>query len=225
MKKWYLAVIIAEIFLSSAVLPVVAAENLQLAETVGGLDKAFNETKSPTAEVKVILKVTVSVEGNPIDVQITQSSGFNMVDKKAMKLAKTRSYTRERVVTERKLVLLFGQRTDYDTPPKVVERLPIHYPAAARSVGLEGAVRVMVRISDTGEASEAQVVEGSGFEILDNAALETVKTWTFSPAMKNGQPVAAWYSMRTWFEMRDIGENFTPNPPDTNQSAENRSSK
>ena len=49
------------------------------------------------------------------------------------------------------------------------------YPASARRRGIEGAVDVSFRLNAEGRAENMQLVSGSGYEILDEAALDTVR--------------------------------------------------
>jgi len=50
-----------------------------------------------------------------------------------------------------------------------------HYPTSARRRGIEGAVDVSFRLNDDGRAEDMQLVSGSGYSILDDAALSTVR--------------------------------------------------
>jgi len=50
-----------------------------------------------------------------------------------------------------------------------------HYPASARRRGIEGAVDVSFRLNAEGRAEDMQLVSGSGYTILDDAALSTVR--------------------------------------------------
>lgn len=49
-----------------------------------------------------------------------------------------------------------------------------HYPISARRRGIEGAVDVSFRLNEQGRAEDMQLVSGSGYDILDEAALDTV---------------------------------------------------
>ncbi|MBM3985576.1 MAG: energy transducer TonB, partial [Planctomycetes bacterium] len=55
--------------------------------------------------------------------------------------------------------------------------------------GLEGLVVVRVRVLADGTAGTAEVGESSGHDSLDQAALEAVAGWRFSPALRDGVPV------------------------------------
>ncbi len=50
-----------------------------------------------------------------------------------------------------------------------------HYPISARRRGIEGAVDVSFRLNERGRAEDMRLVSGSGYDILDEAALETVR--------------------------------------------------
>ena len=56
------------------------------------------------------------------------------------------------------------------------------YPLIARKKGWEGRVLIQAEIDREGNVSEIKVLESSGFKVLDNASLETLKKWKFTPA-------------------------------------------
>lgn len=64
------------------------------------------------------------------------------------------------------------------------------YPAQALRRGEAGTVRIRVEVSESGEAGNVEVAEGSGSRLLDRAALAAVRQWRFRPATRGGRPVA-----------------------------------
>ena len=56
------------------------------------------------------------------------------------------------------------------------------YPLIARKKGWEGRVLIQAEIDREGNVSEIKVLESSGFQVLDDASLETLKKWKFTPA-------------------------------------------
>jgi len=56
------------------------------------------------------------------------------------------------------------------------------YPSEARKNGIQGTVRVKVLIDTNGRVANASISSGSGSSLLDQAALQTVYKWRFSPA-------------------------------------------
>ncbi len=70
---------------------------------------------------------------------------------------------------------------------------PPAYPAIARRRAQQGTVTVSVLVGADGSVERAEVEESSGFETLDDAALETVRSrWRFVPARHGGLAVESW---------------------------------
>ncbi len=70
---------------------------------------------------------------------------------------------------------------------------PPAYPAVARRRGLQGTVTVRVLVGADGSVENAEVADSSGFDALDDAALETVRSrWRFVPARHDGLAVESW---------------------------------
>lgn len=65
------------------------------------------------------------------------------------------------------------------------------YPERARLRGHQGSVTLSVTVDETGRVGALAIVEGSGHALLDQAALNTIRSWRFAPATRNGIPVAA----------------------------------
>jgi TonB family protein len=60
------------------------------------------------------------------------------------------------------------------------------YPRMAREQGWQGKVILRAHVTAEGTVKNATVQESSGFPVLDDSAVQAVKTWTFEPA-KNGE--------------------------------------
>jgi len=60
------------------------------------------------------------------------------------------------------------------------------FPLIARKKGFEGTVRLEVEVLSTGNVGRIKVRESSGYIVLDNCALETVRKWQFIPAQLDG---------------------------------------
>jgi len=70
-------------------------------------------------------------------------------------------------------------------PPQRLDR-PI-YPPEAKAAGVTGVVIVQVVIDPRGAVTDAKVVRS--IPLLDDAALQSVRTWTFQPTVVNGAAV------------------------------------
>lgn len=84
-------------------------------------------------------------------------------------------------------------RPDHDHCP------PASYPALMRERGVEGLVRVMVRVSPQGRASEARVVAASGWRLFDEAAVQRALACRFVPARVGGDAVEGWVDLPVRF--------------------------
>jgi len=77
------------------------------------------------------------------------------------------------------------------------------YPMAARRMGWQGKVVLNVEVLSEGKAGQVLLSASSGYELLDHAALQTVKTWRFTPAHRAGQPVTQWFLVPIKFSLEN----------------------
>ena len=87
------------------------------------------------------------------------------------------------------------------TPPKSKQKGPVEYPDAARKQKLEGTVQLNMLISETGQVLDVRILK-SAHPVLDEAAVRTVKGWTYEPAKKQNVPVRVWLSTSITFVKR-----------------------
>jgi len=69
------------------------------------------------------------------------------------------------------------------------------YPALSRRLGEQGTVVVRVLIETDGTASRAEIRQSSGYERLDQTALQTVQRWRYVPGKRAGVPEAMWFNV------------------------------
>ena len=74
--------------------------------------------------------------------------------------------------------VLLGYKVSGDTP---------QYPDKAKSAGVQGVVILEATISKAGSIRDLSVV--SGPLLLQDAALNAVKSWRYKPYLLNGEPV------------------------------------
>ncbi|HZY19375.1 MAG TPA: TonB family protein [Ramlibacter sp.] len=67
------------------------------------------------------------------------------------------------------------------------------YPPMSKRLGEQGKVIVRVLIGTDGTAQKAEVAESSGFERLDQAAVNTVLKWRYVPGRRGGVPETMWF--------------------------------
>jgi TonB family protein len=74
------------------------------------------------------------------------------------------------------------------TPPKRIKGEAATYPKMAEKFHFLGKVTVEFLVDEKGRPQDLKVVESAG-DVLNNAVLEAVRGWHFTPARKNGVPV------------------------------------
>ena len=77
------------------------------------------------------------------------------------------------------------------------------YPVVARRLGWQGKVLVSVEVLADGRAGQVKLQNSSGHPVLDDAAINAVKDWHFSPARHAGQPVDKWFLVPIPFVLKE----------------------
>lgn len=102
-----------------------------------------------------------------------------------------------------------GSGTEEKVPEIITEAEPLYkvnpepsYPKMARKRGYQGTVILSVLVNKDGRVDNLWVFESSGYNVLDNAALEAVKEWLFEPGKKGDKPVDMWVEVPVRFEIR-----------------------
>ncbi len=73
--------------------------------------------------------------------------------------------------------------------PKLKNEIRIPYPNEARKKNIEGLVLMEILIDENGKVRAAQLIDGPGYG-LNEAALEAIYRFEFSPALVDQKPVA-----------------------------------
>lgn len=93
----------------------------------------------------------------------------------------------------------------YDVGGNVMAPVPIYdpdppYSEEARKAKYSGTVSLIIIVDAAGNVTDAQVIKPAGLG-LDEKALDTVRTWKFKPAMRNGVPVRVRCSVEVSFRL------------------------
>ena len=104
-----------------------------------------------------------------------------------------------------------GQMSANSTPAAVAADMPPHvdltqphaqlYPESAQASGEEGTVLVNVYVRPNGKVGKYNVAQSSGFNDLDNAALESILNWRFVPAVRDGDTVSDWAIVKIVYQL------------------------
>ncbi|MFC1759330.1 energy transducer TonB [Planctomycetota bacterium] len=161
----------------------------------------------------------VSVEIQPLEARIEErryvqaASDFlrNFGDVQSESLVSSPSLRRQLIEdipkTETPPPLVLPRRIEHDIPsrlsslvssvpvaettlPEFGDNRPPNYPQNAVANRWEGTVLLRVYLSAGGAVTKVEVIDSSGFPVLDGAAVNAVKSWTANPARRNGKAVA-----------------------------------
>lgn len=94
---------------------------------------------------------------------------------------------------------------EVDRPPQVKVRAAPVYPFAMRRAGVTGRVVVEFTVDTDGSVRDVAAVESNRVE-FEQAAIQAVSKWTFSPGIKNNREVKTRLRVPILFTLN-------PNPP------------
>jgi TonB family protein len=87
------------------------------------------------------------------------------------------------------------QPSEVNEAPRVVRRIEPRVPPALRGRKLDEIVVVRALVSTEGQPSRVSLLRRSkAGGALDNAIMAAVNQWTFTPALKDGEPVNSWFN-------------------------------
>jgi protein TonB len=75
------------------------------------------------------------------------------------------------------------------------------YPIGSQSKGEEGTVTLTVLVRPNGRGTKVKLINSSGFQDLDIAAIQTVMNWHFLPATDNGEAVSDWTNLQIVYKL------------------------
>jgi TonB family protein len=95
------------------------------------------------------------------------------------------------------------EKADVEKMPEAKTRAKVVYPEEAKKAGVEGIVYVQMFVDASGKVTEVKV-QKSDAKVLEKAALDAARQWTFSPAIsKERKPVGVWVTVPFKFKLGD----------------------
>lgn len=76
------------------------------------------------------------------------------------------------------------------------------YPPMSKRLNEQGTVLVHVLIGADGTAQQAEILQSSTFDRLDQAALATVLKWRYVPGKRGGKPEPMWFTVPVTWELK-----------------------
>jgi TonB family protein len=120
--------------------------------------------------------------------------------------------------TKAKLAAVRIGRGQIKTPTKIKDVKPV-YPAIARSARVAGMVMIEATIGPDGKVIDAKVVRS--IPLLDQAALDAVRQWEYTPPLLNGVPVPVLVTVTINFTPKQASARWrdAPAPPSSTPPA------
>ena len=172
----------------------------------------------------VVVYAEITKDGSPENLRILRSLGFGL-DEEAMKAvqqwqfepdpedekpSRVATYVPVRFRLDRQMYggQLPGEGSNeiYQiaeggiTVPRVLSRAAPLYTEEAQTAKREGTVVLFAEISSAGVVGNVVVLHGLG-KGLDESAVRAIKQWKFSPALKDGRPVAVMITIEMNFSL------------------------
>ncbi len=90
-----------------------------------------------------------------------------------------------------------------DANLKVSRRVDPEYPPASRRAGEQGTAVFNVLVDANGHPQDVKVQTSSGYDRLDQAAMQAIHRWLFNAAVRDSQKVTAWTTVRVTFRLQN----------------------
>ncbi|MFW6200801.1 MAG: energy transducer TonB, partial [Gemmatimonadota bacterium] len=94
-----------------------------------------------------------------------------------------------------------GSEAELEEPVPLFEEVPIQYPLSLWDEQVEGTTVLRVWVSENGSVDSTRVMESSGYEAFDSAAMRGGSRLRFEPATRGGEPVGIWAEVPVHFSM------------------------
>ena len=108
---------------------------------------------------------------------------------------------RERQLIRPEAATAISQPSSKTTLPIFQNNRPPSYPQVAIDNRWEGVVTLRVHIDEAGIVREVEVIAGSGYDVLDGAAVNAVSTWQATPATEFGRNVSTKVKLPVRFQL------------------------
>ncbi|MCC4772245.1 TonB family protein [Vibrio cyclitrophicus] len=138
--------------------------------------------KKPVTEKKVVKKKRPELEPKSKPTPQPEKLADKKVDKNMDESANQPQEVNQGVSNQEPVLVTKPSFSARPTPP--------NYPRQARRRGVEGVATYEIWLDAEGKQIKQALVNSSGALMLDNAALDAIKQWKFSPHTVNGRAIA-----------------------------------
>ena len=102
----------------------------------------------------------------------------------AINKPQTEAQTQPIAISEPSTVLLESAKL-----PEPIERVAPKYPVSMARKGAEGWVQLNFVVGTDGSVNDIVVVDSTGMQAFEKAAVKAMKSWQYSPAFIDGKPI------------------------------------
>jgi len=92
---------------------------------------------------------------------------------------------------------------DFVLPSLKEELVPVVYPQGAVREGWEGTFVIAVEILTSGEVGRWEIIQTTGYSLLDKAATAAIRQWRFHPATEGGKPIVSCVQIPIHFQLKE----------------------
>ena len=85
------------------------------------------------------------------------------------------------------------------------------YPSGYRDTGLDVTTIMWVYVEPDGTVGACEVLKSSGYGVFDRAAEQLAESMLYTPALREGEPLAVWFNQAVRFKSGETG-NFGEGP-------------
>ncbi|KUK13994.1 MAG: periplasmic protein TonB [bacterium] len=183
-------------------------------ETMENLKGGVGKGVDGGTSLRLPLKAKISLRKLEIKKQtVSTKASFKESNKKPGILTRVKSSGKKNISHDKRPVSA-KENMSYETrgtkqsertilvPPKPSRVEKPSYPFIARKMRYEGVVVLDIEVLPDGRVGEVKVVESSGYNILDKAAIEAVRKWTFVPAQRDGKAVRSIVRQKVVFKLK-----------------------
>ncbi len=93
---------------------------------------------------------------------------------------------------------------EIEQPAPLYGEIPIEYPLHLWDQDMEGETLLRVRVTDTGSVDSVEVVESSGYQDFDAAAVDGARRLRFTPARQDGERIRVWARVPVHFSKKPL---------------------
>jgi TonB family protein len=207
--------------------PIQIGGNVQESKLIRRVEPVYPElAKKARVQGKVTLKISVDEEGNVADVSVIE--GHPLLDEAAINAVRQWKYSptflngkpvsvMATVSVEFNLGGRLSSVGQIAPPPRPVKRDPIQiggnvpeskpirrvepvYPELAKEARVQGKVTLKITVDKEGNVTDVSVI--AGHPLLDDAAVNAVRQWKYSPTFLNGKPISVMATVTVEFNLR-----------------------